>query len=152
MLCDIANISSCNENPDYSPNGKQIVYDRNYAPAGGGGTYDKSGIANADGSDAHQLTNTKDRPNDANPAWSPNGKSIAFERNAGDPPPTPMARRYTRSTSTATGLRQLTPDNPKLTVCPSGPRTAQQSLLTKTSLPARSAQQVTTPFVRTAPA
>jgi Tol biopolymer transport system component len=61
-----------NGHPDWSPDGRSIVYT---STAGGDwGIW----VMNADGSGKRQLTNTPAL--DAEPAWSPDGSSIAFRR------------------------------------------------------------------------
>jgi Tol biopolymer transport system component len=55
---------------DWSPDGSQIVFDSNRS-----GNYDLYAM-NADGSNVRPLTKTNDR-DEVDPAWSPNGDSIA---------------------------------------------------------------------------
>ena len=108
VLCANGNIFSCNADPDFSPDGKHIVYDRMYATASSGGIQGNLWIANADGTDAHQLTNPKEPQNDASPVWAPDGKSIAFQRNAGNAPADADGSSIDTVSSDGTGLRQLT--------------------------------------------
>src|SRR6266705_1488615 len=61
--------------PSCSPDGKQLVF------TGYDGGLSDLFVVNADGSDLHRLTNDKDA--DLQPAWSPDGKSIAFVTDRG---------------------------------------------------------------------
>jgi Tol biopolymer transport system component len=113
VLCAIANIFSCNASPDFSPDGKHIVYERTYATASGGGSHNNLWIANADGTDAHQVTNPKYPLQDQNAAWSPDGKSIAFWRSSTAPGDNSSSIYTVRIDGS--GLRQLTPGDLRLT-------------------------------------
>lgn len=57
--------------PDYSPDGKQIAFSSTRSG------YDELWIANSDGTQQIQLTDSR-MPNTSNPRWSPNGKKILF--------------------------------------------------------------------------
>ena len=108
VLCCVANVTNCDENPDWSPDGKQLSYDRSAALATGGGTHDDIWIANADGSSAHPITNPVYPVQDVWAAWSPDGKTLAFLRqNVRDGQLTYSSIFTVRSDGT--GLRQVTP-------------------------------------------
>ena len=66
-----------NTYPVWSPDGKRIAFRRML-----GETNSEVFVANADGSDAQNLTN--DPAFDGWPAWSPDGKKIAFASNRGN--------------------------------------------------------------------
>jgi TolB protein len=66
-----------NTYPVWSPDGKRIAFRRML-----GETNSEVFVANADGSDARNLTN--DPAFDGWPAWSPDGKKIAFASNRGN--------------------------------------------------------------------
>jgi TolB protein len=71
-----------NDDPQYSPNGRQIVYTR-LMHAGSRGTLVLGvWVMDADGSNPHQITqlSTPARSEDHEPAWSPDGKKIVFMR------------------------------------------------------------------------
>jgi Tol biopolymer transport system component len=62
--------------PDFSPDGKRIVFDRYNQ------LHDDLYVMNANGSGQRALTNTSDL--DLSPAFSPNGAKVAFERDNTD--------------------------------------------------------------------
>ena len=68
--------SSFDVSPDFSPDGRRIVFARDFVP----GNPIESGIVsmNIDGSNATALTSGT--PDDDGPAFSPNGRRIAFSR------------------------------------------------------------------------
>lgn len=69
-------------NPDWSPDGSRVVFERRVLDNGGDG--DDLWIVEADGSGARQLTECSDAcwlDNEAR--WSPDGASIAFTRGSG---------------------------------------------------------------------
>jgi Tol biopolymer transport system component len=66
------------EMPSFSPDGSQIAYD--YAPTFGPGFHTSLWVMNADGSDQHPLAPGSPDTFDAEPKFSPSGRSIAFIR------------------------------------------------------------------------
>jgi Tol biopolymer transport system component len=71
----VAKVGATTENPEYSPNGKQIAFS---AGLGKGGT-DEVIVAKSNGKDARIVTGGIKKCLSARaPSWSPNGKQIAF--------------------------------------------------------------------------
>ncbi len=66
-----------NDYPEFSPDGKQIVYIHQDDYDGVNGINQQVWVMNADGSNAHAVT-TGAVPKDQLPTWSPDGSSIAY--------------------------------------------------------------------------
>jgi TolB protein len=64
---------------DWSPDGARLVYSRSFACASVGAC-DAIWIVNADGTGERRLTPDDVRVGDLAPTWSPDGRTIAFER------------------------------------------------------------------------
>ena len=71
-------------NPDWSPDGRRIAFERQ------SDNYDEIFVVNADGTGLHQLTHNPPGKScdtggtcNSSPAWSPDGKQIAFSRASG---------------------------------------------------------------------
>lgn len=94
--------------PDYSPNGRRIVFQRQ------GELSDEIWVVNADGSHLTQLTHPDpgclpDRGTcDGEPAWSPDGRQIVFSRDTGDIAADEENKGIWIMNADGTGARQLT--------------------------------------------
>ena len=72
-----------NDYPEFSPDGKQIVFIHQDDYSGDNGINQQVWVMNVDGSDAHAVT-TGAEPKDQLPTWSPDGKSIAYASGKAD--------------------------------------------------------------------
>jgi TolB protein len=99
------------DHPTYSPDGKRIAFERAFGPI----VKDNAAVAaiftmNADGSHLTQLTqkSTPTSSEDHQPAWSPNGKKIAFYRLNTTASPSGKGAIFTMNAD-GSNLRRLTP-------------------------------------------
>jgi TolB protein len=93
------------DGPQFSPDGKQIAFERDLDGAHGSTLKTAVFVMNADGSNIHRITPWALRGGD-HPDWSPDGKRILFTSNV-DGSATISANKYTVKPD-GTGLRQLT--------------------------------------------
>ncbi len=112
VLCGIANISNCDADPAWSPDGKHLAYDRAGSTAAGGGYHTDIWVANADGTDAHPITSSKQPQEDGWPVWSPDGKRLTFARQINIDLKTKSSLVFTVNAD-GTDLRQVTPSDIK---------------------------------------
>jgi TolB protein len=99
------------DHPTYSPDGKRFAFERAFGPI----VKDNAAVAaiftmNADGSHLTQLTqkSTPTSSEDHQPAWSPNGKKIAFYRLNTTASPSGKGAIFTMNAD-GSNLRRLTP-------------------------------------------
>jgi TolB protein len=93
------------DGPQFSPNGKQIAFERDLDGADGSTMTAALFVMHADGTNIHRVTPLALRGGD-HPDWSPDGKRILFTSNV-DGPDAISANKYTVKPD-GTGLRQLT--------------------------------------------
>lgn len=93
------------DGPQFSPDGKQIAFERDLDGADGSTLKAAVSVMNADGTNIHRVTPWALRAGD-HPDWSPDGKRILFTSNI-DGPDTVSANKYTVKPD-GKGLRQLT--------------------------------------------
>jgi Tol biopolymer transport system component len=75
----------CRSVPEWSPDGKRIAFQCQVQPSGADPGYSRICLMNADGSRVQQLPQTPATGlSDGAPAWSPNGKELAFDRGVRD--------------------------------------------------------------------
>ena len=92
-----------NLGPDYSPSAAEIAFDKVLGTDADHATNENIWVMNADGTNPRQLTKeTIDQAADVEPAWSPDGKWIAFTRQ------TPTAQALFLIRPDGTGLHRLT--------------------------------------------
>ncbi len=94
-------VNSCHYDPAFSTDGTKIAYAGTVGTASNAPT--AIWIANADGSDPHQVTKPPTGAVDSGPSWSPNSASLVFNRRTGQ-----YATVVTISAD-GTDLHQLTP-------------------------------------------
>jgi Tol biopolymer transport system component len=75
----------CRSVPEWSPDGKRIAFQCQVQPSGADPGYSRICVMNADGSGVRQLPQAPPTGlTDGAPAWSPDGKEIAFDRGVHD--------------------------------------------------------------------
>ena len=92
--------------PVWSPDGSRIAFVR--VPPDAGVSYDQLFVMNADGSDVRQLTSVQSKTAYVDsPAWSSDGRSIAFELSLLDRP-SPHTEIFVANVDGSESMRQLT--------------------------------------------
>lgn len=81
---NLTNHSSSDFEPDFSPDGSKIVFQRYSGSGSGIGLGNEVFIMAADGTDQTNLTDNSGSINDGRPSFSPDGSRIAFDSNRND--------------------------------------------------------------------
>jgi Tol biopolymer transport system component len=108
-LCTPQGPSACGGDPAWSPDGRQIAFNRTVATADD--PQDQTGIwvVNADGSGERQLASQPAPQRIASPSWSPDGTRLAFERGRFDGDGQAVSSAVFTMRSDGTDERQVTP-------------------------------------------
>ena len=114
--------------PAYSPDGERIAFARSRLVGRGGSSTDVAAVfvVGVDGSGLHRLTAW--RAGTATPTWSPDGRSIVFQR--GNLTSAPRSQLYVIGAD-GTGLRQLTSGPDAAAIWPSWSPDGQRVVFTR---------------------